>query len=283
MSSPPTAPQRSWLPCGSACFETTGVHQAWRAAVQASVFDEQAEWLQERPIQVAGRSAEEILMALAQARDLRGTLTLRQLSAQLFWGDSKLLDERGEMVARLLPHLQISERAIVVNVWLPESFHGVLFIENQDTYTAACRGDLSIHGLAWVYAAGFRTTAARIRHADGALLHFAGAGATQSAVFTTWWSGDARHSTAEQELYFWGDLDFAGMQILKSLRERFGDVTAWRPGYEPMLQIVSERGGHARDAAQLDPGVTGCGYADQVLLPAIRQQGSLDQESVFML
>ncbi|HEY6645354.1 MAG TPA: hypothetical protein VIZ63_24710 [Povalibacter sp.] len=72
------------------------------------------------------------------------------------------------------------------------------------------------------------------------------------------------------------------MQILKALRARFGDVTAWRPGYEPMLAALGTTGGY-RDRSdevvgQMDPGITGCGYADQVLLPAIREHGRIDQE-----
>lgn len=81
---------------------------------------------------------------------------------------------------------------------------------------------------------------------------------------------------------FRGDLDFAGMQILKALRGRFEDLTAWRPGYEAMLEVLRNRGGYnspaAADPTQSDPQLTGCPLADAVLLPAIRQRGYIDQE-----
>ncbi len=98
--------------------------------------------------------------------------------------------------------------------------------------------------------------------------------------FEGWWFEDGAFGSGS----FWGDLDFAGMQILKSLRERFGGLTAWQPGYGPMLMRLS--GSHGRTAAQnerqaqVDPGMTGCNYADGTLLPAIRRYGYLDQESM---
>lgn len=264
---------------------TLGAVQQWRMAVQQTpAFTAHLDWLQERPIVVAGRSALEVLAALVAAQDYSGPISLRQLSARLFWGNSKVLDERGDIIAALFPHLVVRDRAIVVSVWLPTHYRGVLFIENQDTYAAACRRDIAINELALVYAAGFRTTAARIRNRDGAVLHFAGAGVAHHVLFTRWWFDQAAlPNEAQRNMYFWGDLDFAGMQILKSLRLRFGEVGAWLPGYAAMLQVVQMRGGHARDAAQFDPGRTGCEYADQALLPAIRTHGPLDQESIIAL
>lgn len=58
-------------------------------------------------------------------------------------------------------------------------------------------------------------------------------------------------------------------------------MRAWRPGYEPMVTALQSDTAHrADDRGQVDPGVTGCSYADEVLLPAIRRFGGLDQEWV---
>jgi Wadjet anti plasmid transformation system JetA-like protein len=202
------------------------------------------------------------------------------LSAYAFWGDSKVLDDRGELIATLFPQLQIRERAIVVSVYLPGTPDGVLFIENQDTYTCACSGELAqTNTCALVFASGFRSSAERIRSRDGALLHFAGAGAARLREhFEAWWFDE---QTPPGPCWFWGDLDFAGMQILKSLRSRFGAVAAWRPGYAPMLDTLRAQGGYSSRSGskgQSDPGSTGCPYADEVLLPAVREHGQLDQE-----
>lgn len=65
---------------------------------------------------------------------MSGPVTLRQLSARSFWGNSKVLDDRLDLVTGLFPDLEILGRSVPVNVFLPETYAGVLFIENQDTY-----------------------------------------------------------------------------------------------------------------------------------------------------
>jgi hypothetical protein len=88
---------------------------------------------------------------------------------------------------------------------------------------------------------------------------------------------------AEVPASFYGDLDFAGLAILAKLRQSFPDARAWRAGYDPLLARLEAGGGHspaaARKQGQRDPGTTGCVYADEVLLPAIRMHYRfVDQE-----
>jgi hypothetical protein len=256
---------------------------AWRRAIErhAPKFHDAGAALLSQRIVIENRSADDIVAALAAAADMRTPMTLRQLSATVFWGDSKVLDERGELVAALLPHLKILDRMLVIAVHLPERCKGVLFIENQDTYTAAAAGTpAAAVEFALIYLAGFRGTAARVRNRSGALLHYAGPGLRElGSLFDAWWyDGGA----AFGPVWFWGDLDFAGMQILKSLRSRFEDLEAWPVGYEPLRVQLGIRGGHGTrvddSKGQIDPVLTGCAYADSVLLPAIRRRGRIDQE-----
>lgn len=254
--------------------------QAWRRAINAHAheFPGGVQALLARRIAIRGRSDEDVVAALARIGSMAGCRTLRQLSATLFWGDSKVLDERADLIAALFPQVQIRDRPIVAAVYLPLVSRGVLFIENQDSYALAASGSLPAAAqLTLVYSGGFRGAAARIRHPGGSLLHFAGPGRdTLRAQFERWWYEAVPSSI---EAWFWGDLDFAGMQILKSLRARFGDIHAWRPGYEPMATALHTGGAHpADDRHQTDPGATGCAYADDVLLPAIRRHGCWDQE-----
>ena len=256
----------------------------WRRAIEryAAKFHDAGAALLSQRIVIENRSADDIVAALAAAADIRVPMTLRQLSATVFWGDSKILDERGELVAALVPHLEIRDRALVIAVHLPERCKGVLFIENQDTYTAAAAGTpTEALEFALVYAAGFRGTAARVRNRLGSLLHYAGPGLRELASrFDAWWYDSG---TGFGPAWFWGDLDFAGMQILKSLRSRFEGLEAWPVGYDPLrvqLQVGGGHGARADDSkGQVDPVLTGCAYADSVLLPAIRRHGRRDQES----
>ena len=267
----------------------------WQRAIErhAAAFHDAGAALMSQRIVIEDRSADDVIGALAQAARLTIPMTLRQLSATLFWGDSKVLDERGELVAALLPHVEIRDRPIVIAAHLPAACDGVLFVENQDTYTGAVAGfPIEARPLALVYGAGFRGSAARVRSRSGSLLHYAGpARGVLVQRFDSWWyDGGA----ALGPLWFWGDLDFAGMQILKALRGRFEGVQAWRPGYEPMRVALEAGGGYGAlvdvglrggggaggGQGQLDPVSTGCEYADSVLLPAIRARGRRDQEAM---
>ncbi len=261
--------------------------EEWRRAVEAhaDAFADVGVSFLQRPVRVAGKSAHDVVQGFAKIGAFQnGKLTLRQLSARVFWGHSKVLDTREDLLQQLFPEIEFAPRPILLHVYLPESFNGVLFIENQDTYIQALAGrPIEVEGLALVYGAGFKSSAGRIRTRDGAILHYQG-GSTGSrqADFEEWWF-DQRSS--EWPAWFWGDLDFSGMEILKALRQRFGDVQAWQPGYAPMMRLLREGRGHSPDTAdkaeQVDPGSTGCPYADEELLPAMWEIGRfVDQEAV---
>lgn len=85
----------------------------------------------------------------------------------------------------------------------------------------------------------------------------------------------------EPTVGFYDNLGFAGLALLAQSRTSFPSCVAWRPGYEALLACLGA--GHAPDEArkerQQGPGVTGCSFADQVLLPALRSTGRcVDQE-----
>ncbi len=258
----------------------------WREAVSlhAYAFADGGAALATRPLQLPGKTATDLAAGFARIADYADAgLSLRQLSARCFWGHSKFLDDRAALLAASLPSLRVQPRAIVVNVFLPREIEGVLFIENQDTYVRAAAGNPDAAGsLALVFASGFRGSAQRIRERDGVSLHYhAACTDAHRATFESWWFS----RTEEMPAWFWGDLDYSGLAILKALRSRFGNVRAWEPGYSAMLRIMQDGGGHAREVAdkedQSHPGTTGCAYADQVLFPAIQQHATfVDQEAV---
>ena len=195
-----------------------------------------------------------------------------------------MLDTREDLLQQLYPEIEFAPRPILLHVYLPESFNGVLFIENQDTYIQALAGrPAEVKGLALVYGAGFKSSAARIRTREGAVVHYQGGSfGSLQANFEGWWFD---HSPSGWPVWFWGDLDFSGMGILKALRQRFSDAQAWQPGYAPMVDLLRDGRGHSADLAdkaeQVDPGSTGCLYADEELLAAVREiRRFVDQEAV---
>ncbi|MBS0317177.1 MAG: hypothetical protein JSR49_08640, partial [Proteobacteria bacterium] len=166
----------------------------------------------------------------------------------------------------------------------PNGYRGVLFIENLTSYEQATRSDWpAFEGLALVYAAGFKGSAQRLRTPDGCSLLYAARGGMGQSLregFEAWLFGKGSAAA-----FFWGDLDWAGMRILSAMRASFPGLTAWEPGFGPMLASLREGGGHSPDAAdkqgQKAIEMTGCAYADGQLLPALRTAGRfVDQEAV---
>lgn len=233
---------------------------------------------------MAPRDCAAVLNALARDCAASGQtgVFLREMSARHFGGHSKILDAREELL-RLLgaPQGRPLEAPIQLLVDLPAgwSAHDVLFIENAVSFERmAGRREAAWAAVALVYAAGFRGGARRLRERTGSTPYWRGhVAAADAARFEAWLYEGATVSSVA----FYGDLDLAGMGILAQLRQSVPGCMAWQPGYAQLLAHLHH--GHAPDAAgksrQQDPGTTGCMYADEVLLPALRTVGKcVDQE-----
>ncbi|RJF92818.1 hypothetical protein D3871_28140 [Noviherbaspirillum saxi] len=264
--------------------------EIWREAVAAHL--ESPESVKEKVsrycIDIPGRSAEEIVRQLNLLPTLKDQpLLLREVSARLFWRLSKVLAKRQEMVQAILglDECPFPEMPVLLNVWLPqEGFNEVLFIENITTFERATQErDGRFKNVALVFSSGYKSSAMRMRTSGGASLYFAQHGTmntADTARFHNWLMG-----AVNLPIYFWGDMDYAGMDILRSLRLPFPDAQAWKPGYEPMAQALQAGHGHtpeeAGKAGQNSVETTGCEYADTMLLPVLRASGRfIDQESL---
>ncbi len=258
--------------------------EQWRVLVE-KYFPKNADLLAKRLLIYEGKSPEEIINAFVQIEPfVNEGLTLRQLSAKCFWGDSKYLEHREELLLSVYPELKIAPRPIIISVFLPEKIKAVLFIENQDSYlNSVGEQSKSLSDLALVYCAGFRGTADRIREPQGISFHYRGVvSSSNQAKLESWWF---ETSTISLPVYFWGDLDYEGMRILKILKQRFKQIDAWQPGYKIMLEHLKNGNAHPLQTNdkgnQTDPEHTDCAYADSLLLPAIRQfHRFVDQEVV---
>jgi len=263
----------------------------WKNLVNkyAPLFPGDVSRLSARKISVTGKKYEDVINGFVEIKQyINDELTLRNLSAKCFWQDSKFLDAKEELIRQLYPQIKIKLRAVLVNVFLPQNIKGVLFIENQDSYNQAVQGiPDKAQNLALVYSSGFKLSAQRSRQAKGVSLHFhCESDNNMKQQFITWWH-DTRSAEIENDwaVYFWGDLDYAGMDILGTLKQRFNAIQAWQEGYRPMLEVLVNGGGHAPESTgkqeQKDAGETGCEYADKQLLPVLRETGRcVDQEVV---
>lgn len=258
---------------------------SWNAALRerAEEFEDGGAALAKNIIRMGEVNARQIIDAFASmGRELERPVTLRALSARCFWGDSKFLDNREALVRTLYPSRSryLITRPVLLNAYLPANLEQVVFVENQDSFLAL--SEQRRKGLGVIYSAGFYGSAQRIRDKDMAVFCYLQSSDRESInTFEAWWLANDQAIPC----YFWGDLDFAGMAILKALRKVFPTMEAWRPGYEVLLDLLSAGKAHSsanpNKGQQSDPITTGCVFADQVLLPQLRQrQGFVDQEAV---
>ena len=241
------------------------------------------------PLKVPGLDHEAVLRRLSSLPEMvaKERRYLRTVAASLFGGRSKVLDGREGLICAVLgmsscpfPEVPIRLDIVVPPIW----DETVLFIENPLALEALSRThNLAANGSLLVLAQGFMASARRVRDRRTTSVYArtpANGGHTQR--FESWLF---RETDEVHPVFFWGDLDYAGMNILKELRVVFPEMRAWELGYAPMVSAVRAGDGHPPDEAdkenQLDPGNTGCTYADRTLLPAMRETGLFyDQEGV---
>jgi hypothetical protein len=233
------------------------------------------------PIQIKGRSAEEVFARFLSIRELaQQQLLLREVSSRAFWGLSKVLDARADLIALLLgcDECPFPEQPIVLNVHIhgvPRSF---LFVENHVSFERLKASDALPH-TAMIFSSGFRGAAARLRRPGGCSIYYSRAsGESAISAFE-----EILFSFADVPVFFWGDLDYSGMAILKSLRSIFPSAQAWQAGYEPMLKRLTRGDGHtpieSGKEGQRVVEQVGCLYADSYLIPALQAHGCfVDQE-----
>ena len=263
--------------------------ERWREAIERHLDAPSAvkEAAGEFCIDLPDHSMDAVVLRLNEPRNMADQpLLLREVSSRLFWGMSKILDNRQGLVAVLLENEEcpFPESPIQLQVYLPEGgFQQVLFIENQMSFEQATRSQAGpFVNSALVYASGFKGSALRLRKRDRASVYYSSRGEIGGAVknFENW----LFNGVVELPAYFWGDLDWSGMRILKAMRSSFSELGAWQTGYAPMLANLQGGHGHSPEAAdkrgQRPIGSTGCVYADSLLLPElVRLNCFVDQET----
>lgn len=209
------------------------------------------------------------------AKYLDRTMSLREISARCFRGDSKFLDSRSDLLLRLYGERAsaIRSRPLLLTAFAPRAFDTLLIVENQDSFLKLA--DQKPQKTALLYSGGFRASAARLLSTH---TRFAFLSGSDSSHFEQRW----RNQDFSAE--FWGDLDLAGLGILTALRQNLPALHAWEAGYAPMVNDLVSGHGHrseeARKGLQIDPVVTGCPYADNILLHEIRKCSKfIDQEA----
>ncbi len=263
-----------------------GRYAEWRALVEASDLpDDIKPALAATPIVVRDRGASEVFEALLSIRRAHRPeldLMLREVSSSAFWGLSKVLDGRSDIVAALLGEEECPypEQPVHLDVYFAGGCSWLLFIENKTSFERAIHDVRTAardqrpspyQGAALIYCSGFLGAARRTRRPDGARFFFNFDELSDFSYCPAFHEFVYRQTDAPAA--FWGDLDYAGMAILAGLRQIFPACGAWEPGYAPMVARLLSGGGHSPEEAgksgQRPVAATGCDYADGVLIPAI--------------
>lgn len=275
--------------------------RAWAELVETSSLSEQAKQVIGRlPVSISGHTASEVFERLLWIRQRHNAVDgalLREVSATAFWGLSKVLDTRQDLVAALLDldECPYPEQPVHLNVFFAGPYdHKLIFIENKTSFERAIRdfhaaiagGMLSPYqGAAILFSSGYVGSAKKLRRQHNVRVFY---GLDQASLpdsispFVTDF-----FSATDLPTWFWGDLDFAGMAILLRLKDNFPSAAAWREGYLPMLAALEGGRGHrpaeAGKEGQRPVALTGCAFADEELIPAIVRHGRfVDQEGFRM-
>lgn len=254
---------------------------AWRAAVAQYAdrfIDSGSSLLGIRPQELCYDPAQLAKSFAAIGDVLDQELSLREIAARCFRGDSKFLDNRYDLLEKMFGQRTslILPRPLLLTAFAPLGFTQLLIVENQDSFLRLV--DQKPNKTALLYSGGFRASAGRLLSAH---TRFSFLADSAVAEFLQRWR------TPDLPMLFWGDLDFSGMGILASLRQSLPRLKASQDGYAPMLQDLEKGLGHlpseASKGMQIDPKITGCTYCDDTLLPAIRRAGRfIDQEGYLL-
>jgi hypothetical protein len=218
---------------------------------------------------------------------LDSELPRRVASAKAFWSLSKVLDQRDDLLTEIDggEEGRWPRQPLLMHVWArtakPE---GLLFVENLEAFEAVCTSTVPVPPHWWIlYSAGFKGASARL--ASGERVRWYTEVGSPRLSADELGAGVQQGKDGSCEVRFWGDLDFAGLSILRDIRRVFPQAQAWVPGYERLLVLLKAAEGHtpeeSRKGGQIDPGHTGCAYADGELLSALRRVGHfVDQEAI---
>lgn len=248
-----------------------------------------------QPIQIKDVTAEHILAGFNQADELiesmhqsGNIISIRGLSARCFWGDSKFLDNRRNLIYDVFTNATtvVRDRMIMMSIYVPKILETAIFVENFDSFVTlveAVNQSAKKHTTAVIYSAGYRGAANLIRQTgQSQFLHINFVSPEAAHQFENWWYQKSEQSP---DCYFWGDLDYEGLSILRALRNNFPKIQAWRDGYQAIIDFHRQGLGHFAHQANKDkqqaPQPSGCDYGDTVLLPLLTQSKRfIDQEVV---
>lgn len=190
-----------------------------------------------KPIEYTGKSAKEIIDRIElYLNDYRKNDFVREVSAYIFFGHSKMLDNRQDFWELF----EIEQAPIQILIHNESNSNKILFIENKQTFESMKLKEKIVNEYILVYLSGFMGTAMRLREKKYRAFYQSN---TQNHNI------DLNSIFDNQNLYsyfFWGDFDYAGLGIFLSLKKTFDSLEFWDIGYKKMIDMVKNNLGHTK-------------------------------------
>lgn len=284
-------PVRAWLnrPYGDPVLE------AWQSeAEQFQEFFQDLSILKPTSFpSLSHKSPREVIERLARLPALLASsrLSLYQASAALFWGDSKALRGKERLLSQLYGQdvMALESRPILIEGAYRPGCTGVLVVENMDTFVAAADGRIpGIEEFTVLYAQGFKGASSRIREPGLTRFFWSSAPLPDSHWLNAFMEGWFGGGNLPIPMYYFGDLDPAGLRIYAQMKQTFPNLSPWKSGYRLLLERLEAGEGHGLEesgkSAQGDVGMTGCPWMDQEVVPVMREtELCVDQEAAILL
>ncbi|WP_122894124.1 Wadjet anti-phage system protein JetD domain-containing protein [Arcobacter peruensis] len=233
------------------------------------------------PIVYKGKTAKEIINRVEGYLLLnRQDDFIREASAFIFFGHSKILDSRNEY----WDILNIVQQPIQILVFASkENLTNILFIENKQTFESLKNKKSVTEKNILIFLSGFMGTAERLKDEKYRSFYFQGTNNINYKEKSLHKIFDEQESF---KFYLWGDLDYEGINIYLALKKTFLKVKPWKYAYDIMIKQLLGANGHdafsAEKENQKKPSLTGDDYIDCILIPTMDQYGFFDQEGVLL-
>lgn len=229
------------------------------------------------PITLENKDAQELIERIYQYLLLkRDGDYIREASAYMFWGKSKVLDNRSD----LWNVFKIKQHPIQILVFCATNKKNILFIENKQTFESLQKVHRIKSNYILIYLSGFMGTASRISNKE-----YRSAYMKYPKNFNSYINVDDIFEDESYNHYFWGDLDYEGVNIFIALKNTFPKVSIWEEGYNLMIEKLNIGEGHSAEFSKKEKqkypkNSIEIEYINKVLLPIMDEKGFYDQEGI---
>lgn len=208
--------------------------------------------------------------------------SIRHVSAKYFWGLSKVLDNKNDIIEQC----KLKAMPIILHVKsFNNDFQNILFVENLDTYNEITVSNNPIFKkYLIIYSSGFKASAKRLRTIEGSRLYFEDNCLLFESGRKNFKNWLYQNKKLNLNVYFWGDLDYSGINIFSTLKNIFPELKIWSTGYNKLLSAANNGDAHSPQESNKEGQVITASiydeYVNTVLIPILKKDLFVDQELV---